>query len=75
MREHRVVLLPGDGIGPEITDVTKSLLDEVARRYSFKLVFDVQDIGGSAIRKFGIPLPESTLEACKNSDAVLMAAI
>ncbi len=75
MRQHRVVLLPGDGIGPEITSVAQNLLEEVSQRHGFKLSFEHQPIGGAAIDATGDPLPESTLAACRSSDAVLLAAI
>ena len=75
MTHHRVVLLPGDGIGPEITAVTRQLLDVVSERHGFQLDFDEQLIGGAAIDANGEPLPVTTLEACRSADAVLMAAI
>ena len=75
MTHHRVVLLPGDGIGPEITAVTRQLLDVVADRHGFQLDFDDQLIGGAAIDATGEPLPDKTLDACRSADAVLMAAI
>ena len=49
MRQHRVVLLPGDGIGPEITAVARRLLEAVSERHGFTLSFEEQPIGGSAI--------------------------
>ncbi|QNG26685.1 3-isopropylmalate dehydrogenase [Synechococcus sp. HK01-R] len=75
MRQHRVVLLPGDGIGPEITAVARTLLDAVASRHDFTISFEEQPIGGAAIDATGEPLPESTLTACRGADAVLLAAI
>ena len=75
MTHHRVVLLSGDGIGPEITAVTRQLLDVVSERHGFQLDFDEQLIGGAAIEATGEPLPVTTLEACRSADAVLMAAI
>ncbi len=75
MRQHHIVLLPGDGIGPEITSITKRLLEKVSGQFNFKLSFEEQKIGGSAIESGGTPLPEATLESCKRSDAVLLAAI
>ena len=75
MRQHRVVLLPGDGIGPEITAVTRRMLEAVSARHGFQLSFNEQPIGGAAIDATGEPLPASTLEACQQADAVLMAAI
>jgi len=75
MPQHRVVLLPGDGIGPEITAVARQLLEAVSARHGFTLEFSEAPIGGSAIDATGEPLPASTLEACKEADAVLLAAI
>ena len=75
MTSYRITLLPGDGIGPEITAVTRQLLDAVSRRHGFELVYDEQPMGGAAIDATGEPLPVSTLEACKGADAVLLAAI
>ena len=72
---HRITLLAGDGIGPEITAVARQLLDVVARRHGFALVYDEQPMGGAAIDATGVPLPETTLEACRASEAVLLAAI
>ncbi len=75
MREHKIVLLPGDGIGPEITYVAKELLVKLSQVNGFQLIFEEHIIGGAAIDETGSPLPINTLEACKNSDAILMAAI
>ncbi len=75
MRQHQIVLLPGDGIGPEITSVTKVLLEAVSKKHEFELIFEEHQIGGSAIEASGLPLPDSTLKACQKSDAVLLAAI
>jgi len=72
---YRITLLPGDGIGPEITAVARQLLDAVSRRHGFELVYDEQPMGGAAIDATGEPLPASTLEACRGADAVLLAAI
>ena len=75
MDQHRVVLLPGDGIGPKITAVARRMLEAIADRQGFELVFDEQPIGGAAIDATGEPLPASTLAACRSADAVLLAAI
>jgi len=75
MRQHRVVLLPGDGIGPEITAVARRLLDAVSQRHGFTLNFEEHPMGGAAIDATGEPLPDSTLAACRAADAVLLAAI
>jgi 3-isopropylmalate dehydrogenase len=75
MTSHRITLLAGDGIGPEIAAVARELLDAVSRRHGFELLYDEQPIGGAAIDATGEPLPPSTLEACREADAVLLAAI
>jgi 3-isopropylmalate dehydrogenase len=75
MISHRITLLAGDGIGPEITAVARQLLDAVSQCHGFELLYDEQPMGGAAIDATGEPLPPSTLEACRASDAVLLAAI
>jgi 3-isopropylmalate dehydrogenase len=75
MTSHRITLLAGDGIGPEIMAVARQLLDAVARRRGLNLEYDEQPMGGAAIDRTGEPLPEGTLEACRQADAVLLAAI
>jgi len=72
---YRITLLPGDGIGPEITTVARQLLDAVSASHGFNLTYNEQPMGGVAIDATGEPLPNSTLEACKTADAVLLAAI
>jgi 3-isopropylmalate dehydrogenase len=72
---YRITLLAGDGIGPEIMAVARQLLDAVSQRHGFSLTYNEQPMGGAAIDATGEPLPASTLEACKASDAVLLAAI
>jgi len=75
MTSYRITLLAGDGIGPEIMAVARQLLDAVSGRHGFELRYDEQPMGGAAIDATGEPLPASTLEACRASDAVLLAAI
>jgi len=75
MSSYRITLLAGDGIGPEISAVAVELLERVASQHAFSLSFDPQPVGGAAIDAVGEPLPPSTLEACRASDAVLLAAI
>ena len=75
MSSYRITLLAGDGIGPEISAVAVELLERVASQHGFSLSFDPKPVGGAAIDAVGEPLPPSTLEACRASDAVLLAAI
>ena len=75
MKSYKITLLPGDGIGPEITNVTQTILELVSRKFGFELKFKEMPFGGSAIDSDGIPFPDKTLQEGKNSDAVLLAAI
>ena len=75
MKSYKITLLPGDGIGPEITNVTHKILKLVSQKFDFELNFKEMPFGGSAIDSDGIPLPERTLQECKSCDAVLLAAI
>jgi 3-isopropylmalate dehydrogenase len=74
-QQYRITLLPGDGIGPEIMAVTVKVLEVVARQHQLELSFQEALIGGAAIDATGVPLPDATLEMCRHSDAVLLAAI
>jgi 3-isopropylmalate dehydrogenase len=74
-QQYRITLLAGDGIGPEILAVTVNVLKVAG--HQFDLEFDFQEalIGGAAIDATGEPLPAATLDCCRHSDAVLLAAI
>lgn len=74
-KHHHITLLPGDGIGPEIISVAVKVLEAIAPKHDLKFTFTEALIGGAAIDETGEPLPTSTLEACRQSDAVLLAAI
>ena len=74
-QQYRITLLPGDGIGPEILAVTVEILKVIGKKFDLQFDFQTALIGGAAIDETGSPLPEATLSACKNSDAVLLAAI
>lgn len=70
-----IVLLPGDGIGPEVIRSAHQVLVQVAQSHGHTLEFQEHTIGGIAIDQCGDPLPEQTTEACKRSDAVLLGAV
>jgi 3-isopropylmalate dehydrogenase len=72
---YRITLLPGDGIGPEILDVTVKVLQTVGQQLDLHFEFQEALIGGAAIDQVGSPLPDETLAQCRQSDAVLLAAI
>jgi len=70
-----IVLLPGDGIGPEVIAGAVAVLEAVAERHGHRFTFQEHDIGGIAIDRHGEPLPAATLEACRKADAVLLGAV
>jgi 3-isopropylmalate dehydrogenase len=70
-----IVVLPGDGIGPEIVAATLPVLEAVAARHGHTFSFAEHDIGGVAIDRHGVPLPEATLEAARKADAILLGAV
>jgi 3-isopropylmalate dehydrogenase len=70
-----VLILPGDGIGPEIVTEAKRVLDLVNDQCSLGLQFTTALIGGSAIDAEGVPLPASTLAAAQAADAILLGAV
>lgn len=74
-QQFRITLLPGDGIGPEITAVAVDVLKTVGTKLNMQFDFTEVPIGGVAIDATGNPLPEQTLDICRQSDAVLLAAI
>ena len=71
----KILLLPGDGVGPEIVDEVRKIIDWMDKKRS--VTFDISEglIGGAAIDETGVPLPDETLEAAHASDAVLMGAV
>ncbi|QDV64523.1 3-isopropylmalate dehydrogenase [Crateriforma conspicua] len=70
-----LVLLPGDGIGPEIVESAKSVLEVVAKRFGHEFQYTSCLIGGIAIDETGDPLPQETVDACRQSDAILLGAV
>lgn len=70
-----IALLPGDGIGPEVTYAARDVLLAVAAKFGHRFEFDERDVGGVAIDKHGDPLPPDTFEACQSADAVLLGAV
>ena len=74
-QNYRITLLPGDGIGPEIMAVAVDVLKVVGKKFDIQFEFKEALIGGAAIDATGEPLPEATLNSCRDSDAVLLAAI
>ena len=71
----KIVVIPGDGIGEEITNSAVAVMKRVAERFSLDLEYEYKDAGGTAYDKFGVPLPEDTLNACKSADGILFGAV
>src|SRR3990172_4739332 len=71
----QIALLPGDGIGPEVTHQAAAVLEAVCRKFSHSLEVSSGLIGGPAIRAVGDPLPAETLTLAKSAGAVLMGAV
>jgi 3-isopropylmalate dehydrogenase len=70
-----IVLLPGDGIGPEVVREGRAVLETVAARFGHSFSFTSHAIGGAAIDSTCNPLPPSTLAACERADAILLGAV
>jgi len=70
-----IAVLPGDGIGPEVTRAAVSLLRDCAAAFNHQLEFRELPFGGAAIDRTGLPLPPETLAGCRSSDAILLGAI
>ena len=71
----KIVVLGGDGIGPEVTNEARKVLNAVAEKFGHEFEFDPQLMGGCAIDATGSSLPEATIEACKSADAILLGAV
>lgn len=71
----KIILLPGDGIGPEVVAEGRKVLEAVAARYGHTFTFEQHLIGGCAIDGQGTPLSDHTLAACRAADAVLLGAV
>jgi 3-isopropylmalate dehydrogenase len=73
--EAVITLLPGDGIGPEITSAAHRVLKQVATNNGHSFEYKIELIGGAAIDATGDPLPAQTITSCENSDAVFLGAV
>jgi 3-isopropylmalate dehydrogenase len=72
---HRILVLPGDGIGPEVTSEARRVLEAVARRFRLELEFHEDRVGGASIDAHGTPLSDAALERARASRAVLLGAV
>ena len=72
---RKIVILPGDGIGPEIIAEGEKILNAVNQKHNLGLTTQRCIFGGAAYDEQGTPLPETTLQACRDADAILLGAI
>jgi 3-isopropylmalate dehydrogenase len=72
---HKIAILPGDGIGPEIIDEARRVLEVLQGEHGFSIEMEQADIGGTAYDTQGHPLPESTLDVVRAADAVLLGSV
>lgn len=73
--KKKILVIPGDGIGPEVTACGKAVLEQIATKNGYEFLFDEALMGHSAIEATGDPLPEETLQKAKASDAILFGAV
>jgi 3-isopropylmalate dehydrogenase len=71
----KIVLLPGDGIGPEVVNEARLVLDAVAKLFGHQFEYSEHLLGGCAIDATGTAMPEATLKACQSAQAVLLGAV
>lgn len=75
MKEYRIAILPGDGIGAEVVPEAEKVLRAIGERFGHQFVMERALIGGAAMDVGDAPLPEATLALCKSSDAILFGAV
>ena len=75
MKNYKITVLKGDGIGPEIVNQAVKVLDCAAEKFGFGVTYDEALLGGCAIDATGVPLPDETVAKCKASDSVLLGAV
>ena len=75
MKNYKIVILPGDGIGPEITSSAIEILKELSKHSDINFDFIEKVIGGKSIDLYDVPLTNDTLEACLSSDSIFLGAV
>ncbi len=73
--DSHILLLPGDGIGPEVIDAAVLVLDRIAERHGHTFHYRRELIGGCSIDRYGVPLRDEALQAAQSADAVLLGAV
>lgn len=75
MKQYKIVLLKGDGIGPEIVEQAARVLQKAGEKFGFSCQYEEALLGGSAIDATGSPLPQETVDRCKAADSTLLGAV
>jgi 3-isopropylmalate dehydrogenase len=75
LQRYRVVAIPGDGVGPEVVDAARRVLDAAGRRFDFAIEWSEVLAGGVAIDAYGVAIRPEDVEACRAADAVLLGAV
>ncbi|MDR2553008.1 MAG: 3-isopropylmalate dehydrogenase [Treponema sp.] len=75
MDEYRIALIPGDGIGPEVIAPAVEVLAAAGKKFRRRFTFTMLEAGGAAIERYGLPLPEGTVEAAAECGALLLGAV
>lgn len=75
MSLKKIAVLPGDGIGPEIMDEAVKVLNKISEKYDIQFSYTYADVGGAGIDNQGEALPQSTIDVCKASDAILFGSV
>ena len=71
----KLLLLPGDGIGPEISDVVEKVLDALNKKLRLGLTLDQKEVGFAALKNFKTTFPESILQAATNADGIILGPV
>ncbi len=72
---YKVTLLPGDGIGPEVTEAAVKVMQQAADKFGITLDLNEQLMGGCSYEEYGVPITNETIEVCKRSNAVFLGAV
>jgi 3-isopropylmalate dehydrogenase len=71
----KILLLPGDGIGPEITAATRRVLEHLDRRFALGLAFEEHEVGHASLKKNGTTFPDTVLAACRAADGIVLGPV
>ena len=75
LQRYQIVAIPGDGVGPEVLDAARRVLDAAGRRFDFTIEWTEVLAGGAAIDAYGVAIRDEDVEACRAADAVLLGAV